>query len=81
VVNTFTTKVLIVMLYFRILVSNLTFSFQFEPPFIFPQGGKVKPLLPPWGKAGKGVTDYKRGFELPAKTTSDTCNNQKVSAF
>jgi hypothetical protein len=30
---------------------------QFIPPFIFPQGGKVKPLLPLWGKAGKGVND------------------------
>jgi len=32
-------------------------SYKFLPPFIFPQGGKVNPLLPPWGKVGKGVLE------------------------
>jgi len=37
------------------IVIVVDYLFRIEPSFIFPQGGKGKPLLPPWGKAGKGV--------------------------
>ena len=37
------------------MIIALDYLFRIEPPFIFPQGGKGKPLLPLWGKAGKGV--------------------------
>jgi len=33
----------------------LSLFINYLPPFIFPQGGNDL-LLPPWGKAGKGVT-------------------------
>jgi hypothetical protein len=44
----------------RVILQNsetniLVFFVDIYPLSNFPQGGKVKPLLPPWGKVGKGV--------------------------
>jgi hypothetical protein len=61
------TGILLIILFFYIFVclfrlntiSGIVIAHDYllriEPPFNFRQEGKGKPLLPPWGKAGKGV--------------------------
>ena len=49
----------------RIGQLELIFSMLLSlPPFIFPQGGKVLLLLPPRGKAGKGVSNENAELNL-----------------
>jgi hypothetical protein len=50
----------IAMYFFTIHVTNIGHFILVLPPFNFPQGGNGKPLLSPWGKVGKGVTENKK---------------------
>jgi hypothetical protein len=40
------------------------FCFSIYPLSVFPQRGKVPPLLPPWVKVGKGVAFKKSVLQL-----------------